>query len=257
MRWSLCALVCCLALGLAGCTCKPTELANPDKIADMIVGTWEVTKSGSYWPEGATLEFGKDGKLKVTFKIDDQDNPTEWTYTVDGDKINLVGTLVDTEVNQVLSAKEVLKIKELTDTHLVTESATGESGIVIGYTYSSNINFKSVYINKPLRHGQKKFELVVGERTFPLEVGKRFFFTSVFPEGVPAFTIRGIDESEGLVYELGEIERARKPRPEADHPVGIHHRGSFPTGPSFMKEGKPEVMMVPILKQYPTEHKRK
>ena len=256
MRRFLCApacwiaLVCCFAWGLAGCTSKP--------VGDMIVGTWEVTKSGSYMPEGAILEFSKNGKLKMSYTIDGKENPTDWTYIVDGDKLNWAGTMFDPEVKQTYQAKEVLKIKKLTRTELVTESATGESGIVTGFTYQSNIPIKSVLIARPLRHGQKTFELVVDKQTFPLVAGTRFDFRSIFPEGVTAYTIQGINESEGLVYEPGEIQRSQTPRPVAPGPVGIHHRGSFPTRATPMEENqRPEVMMVPILKQYPTEYKRK
>jgi len=168
---------------------------------------------------------------------------------MDGDRITLLGPE---------AAKQVLKINKLTDTELVTEDATGETGIVTGFTYNSNIPLRSVFISKPLRGGQKNFELVVGDKTFPLEAGKRFHFTSVFPEGVKAFIIRGIEESEGLVYGPGEIERTTTPRPVTDRPLGHHHRGSFPTGVTPLKDGsKAEVMMVPILKVYPTEYKRK
>jgi uncharacterized protein (TIGR03066 family) len=248
MPWFRCLLLGCLALGLAGCGSKANGLANTANLGEQIVGTWEVTKAGSYMPEGSTLEFGKDGKLKVVAKLDEKET-TEWTYTIEGDRITLLGPE---------AAKQVLKINKLTDTELVTEDATGETGIVTGFTYTSNLPLRSVFISKPLRGGQKSFELVVGDKTFPLEAGKRFHFTSVFPEGVTAFVIRGIEESEGLVYGPGEIERTTTPRPATDRPLGHHHRGSFPTGVSPLKDGsKPQVMMVPIFKVYPTEYKRR
>jgi uncharacterized protein (TIGR03066 family) len=240
--------MCCVVVGPTGCGSKPTELANKDKVPELIVGTWEVTKAGSYAPEGATLEFRKDGKLRVAFSIDDWKTDADWTYIVDGSKINMVGPE---------GVKEVLKINKLTDTELVTESESAEVGIVTGFNNTSNIPVKSLMIHKPLRHGQKTFELVFADKTFPLVAGKRFFFTEMVPEGVSTFTIRGIEESEHLVYEPGEIERTRTPRPQMDRPLGFHHRGSFPTGMDFVKRGKAEVKMVPILRQYPTEYKRK
>ena len=97
------------------------------------------------------------------------------------------------------------------------------SGIVTGYDYKSSINFKSVLIPKPLPGGQSKFELVVGKQTFPLEAGKRFFFTNDFPNGINAFTVRGIDVSEKL------------------DPTNL---AAFITGITLMKEGQADVKMV-------------
>jgi prepilin-type N-terminal cleavage/methylation domain-containing protein len=98
-----------------------------------------------------------------------------------------------------------------------------------GYDYSSSINFKSVLVPKPLPGGQKNFELVVGDKTFPLEAGKRFWFTEQgYPTGVPAFTIRGIDLSEQL---------------------DATNMAAFMTGITFIQEGNPRVRMVPIVKK--------
>jgi len=108
--------------------------------------------------------------------------------------------------------------------------AAGPNDIATGYNYTSTINFKSVLIPKPLPGGQSKFELVVGDKTFPLEAGKKFSFAKDgdFPDGVNAFSIRGIDLSEKL---------------------DAANMGAFPTGLSFVEEGTPQVKMVPIVKQ--------
>lgn len=250
-----CALLCWLGLGLAGCADKPNETAELS-IGGKLVGTWEVTKSGSYAPAGAIFEFSKEGKLRVTFtkanaltEMKDAPNTTERTYTVAGDTINSVGPKGE---------KETLTIKKLTDTELVTEGDTAETGIVTGFHYTSDVPFKSVYLARSLRGGQSKFELVVGEQTFPLEARKRFFFTDHFPDGVRAFTIRGINESERVAFEPGDLLTRTGGRPMTERPFGHHALGSFPTGVTFVKEGaKPEVKRLPILKQYPTEYKRK
>jgi type II secretory pathway pseudopilin PulG len=102
--------------------------------------------------------------------------------------------------------------------------------IAIGYEYTSTINFKSVLIPKPLPGGQSTFELVVGDRTFPLEAKKRFWFAKDggFPDGVPAFTIRGINVSEQL---------------------DASNMAAFVTGITFVEEGTPQVKMLPIVKR--------
>lgn len=100
------------------------------------------------------------------------------------------------------------------------------SDIVVGYDYSSSDFFKSVIVPAPLKGGQSKFELVVGGKTFPLEAGKRFFFKEEFPEGVKAFTIRGINPSEQL--EAGNLN-------------------AFGATMTFANEGfTPPVKMIPI-----------
>ncbi len=71
--------------------------------------------------------------------------------------------------------------------------------IATGYDYTTiGNNFRVVMLPKALACGQKLFELVVNGRTFPLEAGKPFDFTQVWPEGVAAFTIRGIQARENL-----------------------------------------------------------
>jgi uncharacterized protein (TIGR03066 family) len=268
MRYVYLGLLACLIAAPAGCNNKPVELPSQNQLGDRIVGAWEVTKAGSYAPQGSTYEFGKDGKLKITITVDDKSTVTDWNYTITGDKLNLIGqvsakaVLEDDKLTDAdrVTVKEVLKIEKLTDGELVTVDATGETGIVTGFTYKCDSPIKSVYIEKPLRNGQKTFELVIAGKTYPLVAGKRFFVTTAgFPNGVTEFIIQGIDESEGLVYEPGEIERTRSARPTTDRPLGHHHRGSFPTGVSAVKEGapRPAVVMAPILKRTPTEYKRK
>ncbi len=105
---------------------------------------------------------------------------------------------------------------------------TSPSDIAVGYNFTSTIPMKTVRVQKPLKGGQSKFELLVQGRTFPLEAGKPFFFTTAgFADGVDAFTIRGIHASERL---------------DANNP------NAFPTGLSFMKEGQTgaQVTMDPI-----------
>jgi uncharacterized protein (TIGR03066 family) len=75
---------------------------------DKVVGTWEVVKSEEPPPPvGAVVEFGKDGKLKVTHKQDDKDVTLAGTYTVDGDKINVVIKMEDKEIKHTITLKKV------------------------------------------------------------------------------------------------------------------------------------------------------
>ncbi len=73
-----------------------------------IVGTWEVVKSDEAPPPvGAVIEFGKDGKMKVTHKQDDKEVTAEGTYTVEGDTLNVVIKRDDKEVKHKVTLKKV------------------------------------------------------------------------------------------------------------------------------------------------------
>ena len=74
-------LALCLAGGVAADDKKADKNANKDKV----VGTWEMVKGTL--PQGSTLEFTKDGKLKITLTIDDKKTTLEGSYTLDGDKL--------------------------------------------------------------------------------------------------------------------------------------------------------------------------
>jgi hypothetical protein len=103
-----------------------------------------------------------------------------------------------------------------------------DKSAVIGFDYKSDSKMKTVRVVKALPGGQSKFELFVGGKTFPLEAGKPFFFTTEFPEGVDKFTIRGINESEKL---------------DPTNPL------AFPTGISWMDQKSHEITVTPIVKK--------
>lgn len=125
------ALTACLVLSLSACSGKsdkdkgsgsgsgsggrsssvtPTAASNAEKI----IGMWEVTKGEM--PPGSTVEFGKDGKMKMTMKVPGGKPPVsmEATYKVEGD------TIKSTMKAGGMEKTETLKIKELTDSKLVT-----------------------------------------------------------------------------------------------------------------------------------------
>src|SRR5581483_101106 len=85
--------------------------ADKDKVSkDKLVGTWEITKSEEPPPPvGAVVEFTKDGKLKVTHKQDGKDVMIEGTYTIDGDKINVVIKADNNEVKHTVTVKKIGK----------------------------------------------------------------------------------------------------------------------------------------------------
>ena len=82
-----------------------------------IVGVWEAAKGDL--PKGSTVEFTKDGKLKLTLKVEDKTLTADGSYTVDGEKVNVVLKFEGQE------QKQTLKIKTLTDKMLVTIDEKG------------------------------------------------------------------------------------------------------------------------------------
>jgi len=85
-----------------------------------ILGVWEVAKGDL--PKGSTMEFTKDGKLKVTIDVEGKKVVVEGTYEVDGDSIKTTGKGPDGK-----EQKETVKIKKLSDKELVTEDEKGKT----------------------------------------------------------------------------------------------------------------------------------
>jgi uncharacterized protein (TIGR03066 family) len=87
-----------------------------DDNAKKIVGVWEVTKSGSELPAGTTLEFTKDGKLRLVHKADGADLKLEGTYKVEKDKLNVKLKVAEQTVEETGTIKrltdEVLEIED-------------------------------------------------------------------------------------------------------------------------------------------------
>jgi uncharacterized protein (TIGR03066 family) len=85
-----------------------------------IIGTWAVTKSEEAAP-GTTLEFTKEGKLKLTLTVGGKPIFLEGSYKVEGDSIK-----VSLKGPGGKEKTETVKIKELTDKKLVTVDDRGK-----------------------------------------------------------------------------------------------------------------------------------
>lgn len=91
-----------------------------DKVdyAKMIVGKWEVTKA-DVLPIGATVEFTKDGKLKITEKMGDKEMTFEGTYKVEGDKFTVKIKIGDDEHTNTIT------ITKISDKEMTTKDKDG------------------------------------------------------------------------------------------------------------------------------------
>jgi uncharacterized protein (TIGR03066 family) len=103
------AVVTCLALLGPAIAKAPEKDTNKDKI----VGTWELVKAGSDLPKGATVTFTKDGKMTITFKVENETVTVKGTYQIDGEKLTIMHKDEGKEI------KETMTIKTLTDKALV------------------------------------------------------------------------------------------------------------------------------------------
>src|SRR5579875_60070 len=108
---------CLLCIGVIWAAPAPS-LSNQMRI----LGVWEVTKSDDGTPVGTTIEFAKDGKLKVTTKAGDQVLNLEGTYKVKGDKLTI--TLKPPESEKELT--DIVTITKLTDKVLITKDEQGK-----------------------------------------------------------------------------------------------------------------------------------
>jgi uncharacterized protein (TIGR03066 family) len=96
----------------------PAPSSNQKKI----VGVWEITKSDDGTPLGTTIEFTKDGKVKVTTPVGDQKLNLDGTYKLEGDKLTVTIKPPDEK-----ETTETVTIIKLTDKVLITKDQKGNS----------------------------------------------------------------------------------------------------------------------------------
>jgi uncharacterized protein (TIGR03066 family) len=114
------AMVGCLFFGLTALAQAEAKKADKDASnKEKLVGTWEAVKGDL--PEGSTVDFTKDGKLKLTAKVQDKTITMEGKYELDGNKLKVTLKQGDKEMKQTLT------IKTLTDKILVTLDEEGKT----------------------------------------------------------------------------------------------------------------------------------
>lgn len=113
-----------LAIGIALCLLGSSAAAEDKKTADLgqhAVGMWEVVKTHEGGPpKGGTVEFTKDGKIKVAGEQDGKRMEFDGTYKINGNKMIL---------NFKIDGKEVpveLTIDKLDENTFATTSKEGK-----------------------------------------------------------------------------------------------------------------------------------
>src|SRR5947209_6073584 len=102
-----------LAVGMLACVWPVSALAKdkndqPDNVK-LLVGKWEVTKTSEDLPPvGAVYAFSKDGKLKITAKVDGTEQNINGIYKVDGKKLQV--TLKDGTKEEKLEPLNIKKV---------------------------------------------------------------------------------------------------------------------------------------------------
>jgi uncharacterized protein (TIGR03066 family) len=108
MRFSL-VLPVVLGLTVAlGATTREDKLGEVSK--EKLVGVWEVTRGEL--PKGSTMEFTRDGKVKLVLKVDKEQVAVNGTYVLDATNLKMV-LLVDGK-----EIKDKWKVVKLSDTEL-------------------------------------------------------------------------------------------------------------------------------------------
>jgi uncharacterized protein (TIGR03066 family) len=102
---------CVAAVVVVGAARADDKKIDPAKL----VGKWEWTKSDDPGaPKGAIVEFTKDNKMSITFKVDAKEEKIEGTYKVDGDKLTVKMSFPGGKDNE-----DTDTIQSLTDDKLV------------------------------------------------------------------------------------------------------------------------------------------
>lgn len=108
------------ALALALVVGNLTQADDAKKIDQAkLIGTWKIVKAEGA-PEGATVEFTKDGKMIVSAEMNGQKLKFEGTYKIEGDKLLSAMTIMGNEV------KDTDTIKSLTDDKLTLVDKEGK-----------------------------------------------------------------------------------------------------------------------------------
>jgi uncharacterized protein (TIGR03066 family) len=111
-----------LLLGLAFGAVPSAAQEKEKNTRDKLVGVWELTR-GETLPPGASLEFARDGKLKLTVKGPDEKPITlEGTFEANGNQLK-----VTTKGPDGKDQTEAMKIRTLTDKELVLLDDKGKA----------------------------------------------------------------------------------------------------------------------------------
>lgn len=113
----------CLGLAALLVSLAANSRAEDDKTdyKKLIVGKWEVSKADEGTvPEGTLIEFTKDGKLKITAKMGEEDFKIDGTYKVVKNTFVYTLKLGDEEKSQTIT------ITKISEKEMATKNEDGK-----------------------------------------------------------------------------------------------------------------------------------
>ncbi|MHB1422735.1 MAG: lipocalin family protein [Gemmataceae bacterium] len=118
----------CIGVILTGAhdllSCKTVSAAPaPKSNRTLLLGVWEVTKSEDGTPPTTTVEFTRDGKVKIATKVGDETLNLDGTYKLEDDKVTV--TIKDPKEGEELT--DTLTIIKLTEKVLITKDQKGKT----------------------------------------------------------------------------------------------------------------------------------
>ena len=97
------------------------EEKKADTTVEKLLGSWEVVKADEGAPPvGSVVTFAKEGKMKITHKVEGKDETAEGTYTLKGEELSVTLKHGDKEETHKVT------IKKLTATEMVAENEKGK-----------------------------------------------------------------------------------------------------------------------------------
>jgi uncharacterized protein (TIGR03066 family) len=97
----------CVAAGFVVVAITAGAWAQKKDKAELLVGTWVVTKPDpKTLPADAVVVFN-DGKVKLTSKVDGKEKTSDGTYTVDGDKVKVAMKSGGKETKYTITIKKI------------------------------------------------------------------------------------------------------------------------------------------------------
>src|SRR4051794_20329255 len=106
LRFLAVGLILCLVPGIG----PGSEAKDKADYAKLLVGKWEVTTANEELPVGSKIEFGKEGKMKITHKQGGKEETAEAVYRVEGGKIAENGRLSQATRDYARNVAETLEL---------------------------------------------------------------------------------------------------------------------------------------------------
>jgi uncharacterized protein (TIGR03066 family) len=107
------AIIACFSVGIIQVGAAQEKIDIPK----LLVGKWQVTSMNKELPIGSMMQFGNDGKMKITHKADGKEQTLDAVYMVEGNTLRFTLKLGDRE-----EKKGPITIKKVSEQELVLDA---------------------------------------------------------------------------------------------------------------------------------------